>query len=382
MLQLFLSDCAHFYTMARRVSPLLLSACALLSLSACGFLEHAERPAWRTQAENACLARKLVEPSAYITPAHEIDGPGICGLYHPFKVSGLANGAVSVDKPVTIDCSMIPALESWLAEVVQPSAQARFGQAVVGLNAFGAYSCRSVDNIQGAQLSEHSFGNAIDIAGFKLADGRSISIVENWKKVDSQEAAFLHEIHAGACQHFTTVLGPGADVFHYNHFHLDLAMHGSTNTGPRRYCKPLPTPDLTPAPPPSDGLPPAPEIDEPQDIAQAGSAGGGPIALHALSGELPPSPPAYVAAPPVRPQTLISPELRTPSGMRTLNPAPRRPQLRRRTFAGCRGRRRGRAQCASPAQPAAVRRAHIRAAHRSPAPSPLQECGLAPFLRY
>jgi hypothetical protein len=303
MLQLFLSDCAHFYMMARRVSPLVLSACALLSLSACGFLEHAERPAWRTQAENACLARKLVEPSAYITPAHEIDGPGICGLYHPFKVSGLANGAVSVDKPVTIDCSMIPALESWLAEVVQPSAQARFGQAVVGLNAFGAYSCRSVDNIQGAQLSEHSFGNAIDIAGFKLADGRSISIVEDWKKTDSQEAAFLHEIHAGACQHFTTVLGPGADVFHYNHFHLDLAMHGSTNTGPRRYCKPLPAPELTPAPPRPDGLPPAPEIDEPQDIAQAGSDAIGPMALHAPTGELPQPPPAYVAAPPVRPQT-------------------------------------------------------------------------------
>ena len=288
--------------MARRVWPWLLGSCALLSLAGCGLYERAERPAWRAQAEESCLAHGLVQASAYVEPMHEIDGPGICGLYHPFKVSGLANGAVSVDKPVTIDCSMIPALESWLTEVVQPSAQARFGQAVVGLNAFGAYSCRSVDNIQGAQLSEHSFGNAIDIAGFKLADGRSISIVEDWKKTDSQEAAFLHEIHAGACQHFTTVLGPGADVFHYNHFHLDLAMHGSTNTGPRRYCKPLPTPELTPAPPPSDGLPPAPEIEEPQDIAQAGSGGLGPMALHAPTGELPEPAPAY-APPPTRPQT-------------------------------------------------------------------------------
>jgi hypothetical protein len=288
--------------MARRVSPLLVSACALLSLSGCGFLEHAERPAWRAQAENACIVRKLVEPSAYITPAHEIDGPGICGMTHPFKVSGLANGAVSIDKTLTIDCPMIPALEAWLTENVQPSAQARFGQAVVGLNAFGAYSCRSVDNIQGAQLSEHAFGNAIDIAGFKLADGRNISIVEDWKKADSQEAAFLHEIHAGACQHFTTVLGPGADVFHYNHFHLDLAMHGSTNTGPRRYCKPLPSPELTPAPQRPDGLPPAPEIDEPQDVAQAGAGAVGPMALHGVSEELPPAPPAYVASPAPEPR--------------------------------------------------------------------------------
>ncbi|WP_246731366.1 extensin family protein [Methylocapsa sp. S129] len=281
-----------------------LGACALLSLSGCGFLEHAERPAWRTQAENACLARGLVQPSAFITPAHEIDGPGICGLTHPFKVSGLANGTVSVEGPVTIDCSMIPALEDWLADVVQPIAQAHFGQNVVGLTTFGAYSCRGVDNLAGARLSEHAFGNAIDISGFKLADGRNIVIVQDWKKTDTQESAFLHEVHAGACQHFTTVLGPGADVFHYNHFHLDLAMHGATNTGPRRYCKPAPAPNLTPAPGQPDGLPPAPEIEEPQDIAQAAPGVGGPMALHGPTGELPPPVRAYSPAPLVPPQPL------------------------------------------------------------------------------
>ena len=94
--------------------------------------------------------------------------------------------------------------------------------------------------------------------------------MRDWKRTDTQEAAFLHEAHAGACQHFTTVLGPGADVFHYNHFHLDLAMHGATNTGPRRYCKPRPPPDLLPPP----GRPTAcrrrPIIDEPMDVARAG----------------------------------------------------------------------------------------------------------------
>jgi Extensin-like protein C-terminus len=287
--------------MACRVSPLFLGACALFSLSGCGFIEHAERPAWRTQAENACLARGLVQPSAFITPSHEIDGPGICGLTHPFKVSGLANGTVSVEGPVTIDCSMIPALEDWLTQVVQPAAQARFGEAVVGLTAFGAYSCRSVDNIAGAQLSEHSFGNAIDISGFKLAGGRTIVIVQDWKKADTQESAFLHEVHAGACQHFTTVLGPGADVFHYNHFHLDLAMHGATNTGPRRYCKPTPSPNLTPTPARPDGLPPAPEIEEPQDIAQAGAGAGAPMVLHGPTGELPPPVDAYSSPMAIRP---------------------------------------------------------------------------------
>ena len=252
--------------MARRVSPVLLALTTALCLTSCGFPGR-ERPVWRAQAENACFARKQVTLSEYIVSAPEIDGPGICGMTRPLKVSALDNGSIAVDKTLTIDCPMIPALEAWLNAIVEPDAQARFGQRVATVNVFGAYSCRGIDNIPGARLSEHAFGNAVDVAGFTLADGRKVDFVHDWKAADSQEAAFLHEVHAGACQYFTTVLGPGADVFHYNHIHLDLANHGSTDTGPRRICKPTPAPDLLPAPGPRDGLPPAPEIDEPLDIA-------------------------------------------------------------------------------------------------------------------
>ena len=277
--------------MARSVLPLALGGFVLIALAGCGWIDRAERAAWRTQAENLCLSRGLIKPSAYLQPLPEISGPGICGMTHPLKVAALADGALSFNKPVTIDCSMIPVLEAWFSEVVQPSAQARFGSPVAGVNVFGAYSCRSVDNISGAPLSEHAFGNAIDIAGFQLADGREISIVRDWKKTDGEEAAFLHKIHAGACQNFTTVLGPGTDVFHYNHFHLDLAMHGSTNTGPRRYCKPSPAPDLQPPAGTPDGLRPSPEIEEPLDGANSGPAPRypeEPIALHGPTGALPP----------------------------------------------------------------------------------------------
>jgi hypothetical protein len=59
-------------------------------------------------------------------------------------------------------------------------------------------------------------------------------------------------------------------VFHYNHIHLDLANHGSTNTGPRHICKPTPAPNLLPPPAAPDGLPPAPDVEEPLDIARLG----------------------------------------------------------------------------------------------------------------
>jgi hypothetical protein len=270
--------------MARCVRLVVLALFAASSLTGCGFFSRPERPIWRTQAENACFARKLVTPSEYIVAAPEIDGPGVCGMTRPLKVSALANGSVGLDKALTIDCPMIPALEAWLNEIVQPDAAARFGQRVASVRVFGAYSCRSVDNIAGARLSEHAFGNAVDVSGFTLADGRTLEFVRDWKSVGTQEAAFLHAAHAGACRYFTTVLGPGADVFHYNHIHLDLANHGATNTGPRRICKPTPPPDLAPLPAEPDGLPPAPEIEEPLDIAHLGGMSATALAPKSLTG--------------------------------------------------------------------------------------------------
>ena len=108
--------------MARRVRPVLLVLSATLCLEGCGFFGRAERPVWRAQAENACFARRLVIPSDFIVPAQEIDGPGICGMTRPLKVSALANGAIAVDTTLTIDCPMIPALEAWLNDIVQPAA--------------------------------------------------------------------------------------------------------------------------------------------------------------------------------------------------------------------------------------------------------------------
>jgi hypothetical protein len=126
--------------MARCVRPDVLWLTAALSLAGCGFFGPAERPVWRAQAESACFARKLVIPSDTIVPAPEIDGPGICGMTRPLHVSALSNATIAVDKVLTIDCPMIPALEAWLNDIVEPDAQSRFGQRVATVNVFGAYS--------------------------------------------------------------------------------------------------------------------------------------------------------------------------------------------------------------------------------------------------
>ena len=117
----------------------------------------------------------------------------------------------------------------------------------------------------GGHISEHAFGNAIDIAGFRLADGRRLTVVHDWTRGDDQSQAFLRDVHAGACNSFTTVLGPGYNAFHYNHIHVDLAMHGGSSRGLRRYCKPAP--EQSRPGPRLDTLPEAPQMEEEQDVA-------------------------------------------------------------------------------------------------------------------
>ena len=284
--------------MARCVWPFALGL-GLLALAGCGLNEpRPQRPAWRTQAENACLAEKLVQATAYTQPAREIDGPGICGMTHPFKVSALLDGQVALRPQQTMDCSLTAAINGWINEVVQPIAQQRFGQAVVEVDSMGSYGCRPINHRSGASLSEHAFGNAIDIGGFRLADGREISVVRGWTRGDPQEQAFLREVHAGACNQFTTVLGPGSDALHYNHIHVDLAHHGNTSAGPRRICKPTPAPQLLPAPGPrQDDLPDPPMIDEDIDIARA--PGASPVLAMQRAAPTLAAPPPYGSALPL-----------------------------------------------------------------------------------
>ena len=262
--------------MARSFLPFAVIAGILAILPGCGFFGSQQRPAWRDAAEKECLARKAVRASAYVQPAREISGPGICGLIRPLKITGLTGGTVALNTQAVLGCPVTEALENWLENVVQPAALARFGQPVAQIDSMGSYGCRPINNQRGAKLSEHAFGNALDIGGFHLADGRKIVVAGGWTRGEEQEKAFLRETHAGACEHFTTVLGPGSNALHYDHFHVDLAMHGATSTGPRRYCRPI-IKDIKPAPR-RDDLPDPPMIEPELEIARAKMRGGQTLA--------------------------------------------------------------------------------------------------------
>jgi extensin-like protein len=227
--------------MARGVGLYLVAPLVALGLFGCRDFGFETRDPWRAEAEERCLAEKVVQPSAYVEPESAIDGRGACGMAHPFKVAAMSNGYVVVEPRATLACPLIGEVDRWLAEAVQPAAAAWLGEQVVEIKQLSAYSCRTMNGQAGANISEHAFGNALDVAIFRLASGREVSVKDGWKGA-YKERGFLRQVHAAACERFSTVLGPGADAFHYDHFHLDLARRSSGRSVCRPAAEELPPP--------------------------------------------------------------------------------------------------------------------------------------------
>jgi hypothetical protein len=144
-----------------------------------------------------------------------------------------ASVPVEVRPAATLACPIVSALDQWIATAVQPAARKWFGLPVAEIKQISAYSCRGMNGQRGASISEHAFGNALDIAAFVLADGRRITVKDGWRGAP-EEQGFLRDVQAAACDQFTTVLAPGSNQFHYDHIHVDLMRRVSG----RRICQP------------------------------------------------------------------------------------------------------------------------------------------------
>ncbi|MFY9953142.1 extensin family protein [Bradyrhizobium sp.] len=144
-----------------------------------------------------------------------------------------AVGPVAVRPAATLACPIVSALDRWLADSVQPAATRWFGARVVEIKQISAYSCRGMNGNPSAHISEHAFGNALDIAAFTLADGRRIAVKDGWRGLP-EEQGFLRDVQAAACQQFSTVLAPGSNAYHHDHIHVDLMRRASR----RVVCEP------------------------------------------------------------------------------------------------------------------------------------------------
>jgi hypothetical protein len=122
---------------------------------------------------------------------------------------------------VRVSCALAAALYVWEREIVQPAAEQHLGAQVSRIDQIGTYACRRIYGRETGRYSEHAMANAIDVAGFRLADGRRVSVLEDWTE-GSAEARFLRAVREGGCDLFRGVLSPDYNAAHADHLHLDM----------------------------------------------------------------------------------------------------------------------------------------------------------------
>lgn len=134
---------------------------------------------------------------------------------------------IDIGVPVTgikgMRCGLARSFTAWTRFALAPAARQILGSDLVRVETFGSYACRNTIGTAAAytRLSGHAVGNAIDVSGFVLADGRRISVQTGWRSGDPDVRRFFEVIHASACKRFGTVLSPDYNAAHYNHLHLE-----------------------------------------------------------------------------------------------------------------------------------------------------------------
>ena len=156
---------------------------------------------------------------------------GSCGIAAPVEVAALGGGAVKLSTKAMVNCDVASTLAAFMRDTVDPIARRKLGGGVTEIRVAASYACRSRNNVKGAKLSEHAKGNAIDISAFKVKDEWIVVGGKNGLALN----AFLKDVRKAACGPFTTVLGPGSDPYHSDHFHFDLAQRGKSGRG--LYCR-------------------------------------------------------------------------------------------------------------------------------------------------
>ncbi len=177
--------------------------------------------------EIACRARlrELGVAFAEHPPQSEPEG---CEIAHPLTVSSLGGG-VALEPEGVMNCAIAEANARFMRDQAQQQAARHLSSRIAAVNQVSAYVCRPRHGTR--KLSEHAFGNALDWGAVVLEDERRID-VRAYRR-GSPEATFFAAMRKSACGPFTTVLGPGSDADHADHFHFDLAERSNGST----YCR-------------------------------------------------------------------------------------------------------------------------------------------------
>ncbi len=171
----------------------------------------------RTAASGAtCLA--ALDGHAALQSMADLEATSQCHIRDRIDLRGVGQARLAA---VETRCAIALRMAMWERHSLQPAAQDLLGTDLTGIDHFGSYSCRAMRTGAGpsSRMSTHATADAIDIAGFRFADGRSVRLLSGWDG-DSAEATFLRAARDGACDWFNLTLSPDYNRLHADHFHL------------------------------------------------------------------------------------------------------------------------------------------------------------------
>ena len=148
-----------------------------------------------------------------------------CGIAWPGELSGLSGG-IPIKPAAQVNCQITEAFARWVRQELVPSSRMRYLSGVSAIHQMSSYSCRTMNSRKGAAMSEHAKGNAIDVGKIVLKSGKAIAI-EKKGFFSFREKGLLKAVRGDSCKYFSTVLGPGSDRYHKDHFHFDLRVRKS-----------------------------------------------------------------------------------------------------------------------------------------------------------
>lgn len=192
-------------------------------------LTAAAPPEEVTGATEACM-QVLREAGVQVERAEDRNDGGFCMVRGAVRITG---GDVTPLRPggIVMQCPLAVRYVIWDRQVLRPAAQEVFGSPVASVENYGSYSCRRIygSTEVNDRPSEHARANALDIASVRLADGRVISVNDDWSGqglAGTDGERFLKRLRDGACKVFSTVLTPDYNAAHKDHLHVDGAPRG------------------------------------------------------------------------------------------------------------------------------------------------------------
>jgi hypothetical protein len=169
------------------------------------------------------LAKLGVEFKRLSTPV----GTGVCSVVDAVEMQSISISGSMVKLPdhPTFNCGFASKFASWIRNEAGPIVTKATDTKIASLGTGPGFQCRGRNGDSSAKTSEHGFGNAVDIERIKLVDGETI-LIKDAMTIGANYQPVLATLRASGCRYFTTVLGPGANSAHAEHFHFDLARRG------------------------------------------------------------------------------------------------------------------------------------------------------------